>query len=56
MRQCRTAFAKRDTPLLLLFLEVWRGFSVQRIMNEQRLFATLLAGDWGAARIIETPG
>ena len=27
MRQCRTFFAKRDTPLLLLFLEVWRGFS-----------------------------
>jgi hypothetical protein len=27
MRQCRTVFAKRDTPLLLLFLEVWRGFS-----------------------------
>ena len=27
MRQCRTFFAKRDTPLLLLVLEVWRGFS-----------------------------
>ena len=27
MRQCRTFFAKCDTPLLLLVLEVWRGFS-----------------------------
>ena len=27
MRHCRTFFPKRDTPLLLLFLEVWRGFS-----------------------------
>ena len=27
MRQCRTFFAKCDTPSLLLFLEVWRGFS-----------------------------
>ena len=27
MRQCRTVFPKRDTPLLLLFREVWRGFS-----------------------------
>ena len=25
--QCRTFFPKRDTPLLLLSLEVWRGFS-----------------------------
>jgi hypothetical protein len=27
MRQCRTFFAKCDTPLLLLVLEVWREFS-----------------------------
>ena len=27
MRQCRTFFANCDTPLLLLVLEVWRGFS-----------------------------
>ena len=27
MRQCRTFFAKCDTPLLLVVLEVWRGFS-----------------------------
>jgi hypothetical protein len=27
MRQCRTFFAKCDTPLLLLVLEVWRGSS-----------------------------
>jgi hypothetical protein len=27
MRQCRAFFAKCDTPLLLLVLEVWRGFS-----------------------------
>ena len=27
MRQCRTFFPKRDTPLFLLVLEVWRGFS-----------------------------
>ena len=27
MRHCRTFFPKRDTPLLLLVLEVWRGFS-----------------------------
>ena len=27
MRQCRTFFAKCETPLLLVVLEVWRGFS-----------------------------
>ena len=27
IRHCRTLFPKRDTPLPLLALEVWRGFS-----------------------------
>ena len=27
MRHCRTFFPNRDTPLLLLVLDVWRGFS-----------------------------